>query len=122
MSGILAMPHELDDWARTLGLVAGLLLSIGVIIKAGVSVGHFFRKAARVFDKIERELNNNGGSSLMDKVDTMGDTVKSIDNRLGDVEAWREAADARVAHLELVHEKQMQVEAIVSQFTQRKAQ
>ena len=61
------------------GVIAAAVLGIANLLKGLYRV---FRKMIQVHDLIEKELQNNGGSSIKDGVETINRRLNNIENRL----------------------------------------
>ena len=61
------------------GAIAAAALGIGQLLK---QLYRGFRKMVQVHDLIEKELQNNGGSSIKDGVETINRRLNNIENRL----------------------------------------
>lgn len=90
--------NTFEEVARMVGvsaaLTTGLTLLVGVAYKAGRFIyksmkyaEHAHDTISRVDELLERQLTNNGGSSLLDKVESIRDMVIDHHDRLIKIEA-----------------------------------
>ena len=66
---------------QVLGLIAGGLVSIGVILKSLTAVYKWTKRIESALTFVEEQMRPNGGSSLRDSLDR-------IENRLTQVESY----------------------------------
>jgi hypothetical protein len=66
---------------QVLGMIAGGLVSVGVILKSIVAVHRWASRIERAMGFVEEQMRPNSGSSLRDSVDR-------IENRLTQVESY----------------------------------
>lgn len=66
---------------QVLGLIAGALVSIGVILKSLAAVFRWAKRIEGALDFVEEQMRPNSGSSLRDSLDR-------IENRLTQVESY----------------------------------
>jgi hypothetical protein len=88
------MIGQLPDWfgglATDLGIVAAVVIAIGVIYRGVVRpVIRYARRVESTIKAVDSQFRPNGGSSLRDAVDR-------IDARTSSLEAWRESVDTRL--------------------------
>lgn len=66
---------------QILGVVAGCLVSVGVILRSAVAVYKWARRIDSALGFVEEQMKPNSGSSLRDSLDR-------IENRLTQVESY----------------------------------
>lgn len=69
------------------GAIALAILGIGKLLKA---LWHLLQKMVQVHLLIEKELQNNGGSSMKDGVERINRRLDGIEDRLGNLEQTAE--------------------------------
>lgn len=66
---------------QVLGMIAGGLVSVGVILKSVVAVYRWANRIEKAMGFVEEQMKPNSGSSLRDSIDR-------IENRLTQVESY----------------------------------
>lgn len=87
-------------WLDTVANIAQVLGVVGPFIVFGYMV---VRKIDRKLDSIEAQQKPNGGTSMRDAIDKIGEQLETVDKRIGAVE--RNIANLRGAYEEHVRDK-----------------
>jgi hypothetical protein len=98
---------HLASWVEWVIKFAALSTALAVLGKYGLKVFRFFTQLGDGISYVKQQMENNGGSSALDKLDRIEALATHTVERL-------DALDARVLFLEEVHRKQVEVEAIVA--------
>lgn len=103
---------HLSGWAQNLILLTAGVGALFALIAYTLKAFRFFKLLGEGIAYVKQQLENNGGSTTLDKIDRIETTVTVLAERF-------DAVDARVMFLEEVHRKQIEVEAIVAANAER---